>query len=308
MQAHEVERFTHVDYRRRLALVAEIGGRLSAVARYDRQTGSDRAEVAFVVADALQGHGVGALLLEHLAAAARRRGVANFVAQTLGSNYPMQHVFRHAGFNCVERWVDGVIEVSLPIAPTQRYLEAVIERDVLSVRARLGATSRATGGGLGLVLPTHADAEAVIGACQSAGLDVSTVLVTESLGLDATDALLHLGWDDDCDVVAVLAAGLSRPRRFVAIAREVARRRPVLSTVAAGRARDWTEQAGVDAATPLEGFIHRGGELLAACRARTWVPQERGQLVDLPGCDLARRVWRWTSRARTRRGGHPPLR
>ena len=135
LYANEVERFTTVDYRNRLALVVEIAGQLCAVARYELQAGADQAEAAFVVADALQGRGVGALLLEHLAAAARRRGIASFVAQTLGSNYAMQHVFRHAGFKCVERWADGIIDVSFPIAPTQRYLEAVMHRDLLSIRA-----------------------------------------------------------------------------------------------------------------------------------------------------------------------------
>ena len=89
--------------------------------------------------------------------------------------------------------------------------------------------SLAGGVGLGLVLPTEAEAETVVAACQSAGLDISTVLVTGALGLDATDGLLYLGCDGDCDVVAVMAAGLTRPRRFVATARQAARHRPVVS-------------------------------------------------------------------------------
>ncbi len=109
-----------------------------------------------MVADVLQGHGVGAWLLEHPAAAARRRGLGRFVAQTLGTNYPMQHVFRHSGFNCAERWVDGVIEVAFPIAPTQRYLEAVLQPDAVSVRAQLGQIAPAGSGGLGLILEREA--------------------------------------------------------------------------------------------------------------------------------------------------------
>lgn len=112
---NEVERFTHVDYRDRLALVAEIEGRLAAVARYDRRPGTDRAEVAFVVADAYQHLGLGTYLLERLAAAARDRGVAFFEAETLARNYLMREVFRHAGYPCEERQVDGVVEVKFPI-------------------------------------------------------------------------------------------------------------------------------------------------------------------------------------------------
>jgi GNAT superfamily N-acetyltransferase len=137
LRDEEITRFTEVDYRDRLALVAEVEGGLVSVARYDRLPGTDRAEVAFVVADAFQGHGLGTLLLEHLAVAARRRGVGTFEAQTLGTNYPMQGVFGQTGFDCTQRWGDGVVEVSFPIAPTQRYLEAVINRDLLAVRAWL---------------------------------------------------------------------------------------------------------------------------------------------------------------------------
>jgi GNAT superfamily N-acetyltransferase len=283
LQAKEIERFTQVDYGQRLALVVDIDGKLSAVARYDREPGTDRAEIAFVVADALQGHGAGALLLEHLAGAARRRGVACFVAQTLGTNYPMQHVFRHSGFNCVERWVDGVVEVSFPIAPTQRYLEAVIERDRHSVRACLGGLS-ARGRGLGLVLPSGPDAEAVLASCRSAALDVSMVLVTDELGVDVTDAVLYLGWESDCDVVAVQVAEVSRPRRFMAAAREATRRRPVLSLVAAGSAGDDVEQAGVEPARHVEQFIARGRELLADSADGAWFPPDRGRIVDLSDC------------------------
>jgi GNAT superfamily N-acetyltransferase len=137
LRAAEIERFTRVDYWDRLALIASVEGRLAAVARYDRLPGTDRAEVAFVVADELQGLGLGTLLLEHLSAAARRRGVASFVAETLWDNRPMQEVFVQAGFSCVRGWDGGVVEVSFPIGPTQSYLDALSARDVSSVHAWL---------------------------------------------------------------------------------------------------------------------------------------------------------------------------
>ena len=70
----ETERFTHVDYVDRLALVVEYGGRLVAVGRYERLPDSADAEVAFVVADELQHQGIGTMLLEHLADAALKNG------------------------------------------------------------------------------------------------------------------------------------------------------------------------------------------------------------------------------------------
>ena len=49
--------------------------RIVGHAAYDR-TGVDRAEVAFEVADALQGQGLGTILLAHLAEAAEEQGVS----------------------------------------------------------------------------------------------------------------------------------------------------------------------------------------------------------------------------------------
>ena len=56
------------------------------------------AEVAFVVADAHQGRGLGPILLEHLAAAAAENGLTMFVAEVLAENRNMVTVFREAGY------------------------------------------------------------------------------------------------------------------------------------------------------------------------------------------------------------------
>ena len=113
----EVQRFTTVDYRDRLALVAEVGGDLVAVARYDRVIDTTDAEVAFVVADAYQNHGLGALLLHRLAAAAADRGITRFTAETLAENHKMQGVFRDSGFDVRSQYDGGVIRVTFPIRP-----------------------------------------------------------------------------------------------------------------------------------------------------------------------------------------------
>jgi GNAT superfamily N-acetyltransferase len=69
LSERDVTRFVNVDYTDRVALVATEGGELIAVARFDRLNPRD-AEVAFVVRDDHQSRGLGAVLLEHLAAAA----------------------------------------------------------------------------------------------------------------------------------------------------------------------------------------------------------------------------------------------
>jgi GNAT superfamily N-acetyltransferase len=86
------------------------------VARYDRLPESDAAEVAFVVADEFQGRGVGGLLLRNLAAIARARGIARFVADTLSDNRRMLRTFQRSGFPTTRSRADGVERVTLDIA------------------------------------------------------------------------------------------------------------------------------------------------------------------------------------------------
>jgi GNAT superfamily N-acetyltransferase len=124
----EVERLTHVDYTDRLALIAETDGEMVGVCRYDRSPGSDEAEVAFVVADEYQHHGIGTLLLERLAAAAWANGVATFVAQTLRENRAMLGVFYASGFPVTSTSEYDTVRVRFPIEPDDAYRSAVAAR------------------------------------------------------------------------------------------------------------------------------------------------------------------------------------
>jgi len=122
----DVDHFTHVDYRDRLALVVEDGDRLVAVGRYDRLGdkeggGGDpaEAEVAFVVSDAYQHNGIGTCLLERLAEAARRVGITAFVADTLAENRAMIKVFLTLGFPVTTTAHHEVVHVRFPIVPAR---------------------------------------------------------------------------------------------------------------------------------------------------------------------------------------------
>jgi acetyl coenzyme A synthetase (ADP forming)-like protein len=125
----EVERFTHVDNVTRVALVAELGERLIGVARYEGMADAREAEVAFVVADEHQGRGIGTVLLEHLAAAARERGITRFVAEALASNRRMLEVFAAAGFDEQRSYSAGTVRVELAIEPTDTARAAAFERE-----------------------------------------------------------------------------------------------------------------------------------------------------------------------------------
>lgn len=124
----DLHRFTHVDHTDRIALICTVGPRIVAVGRFDRVR-SDVAEVAFNVADAHQGRGLGSVLLEHLAAAAREVGVHRFVAEVLPRNRKMIQVFQEAGYEVRHRYDDGVLSLEFAIDPTEASLSVMEARE-----------------------------------------------------------------------------------------------------------------------------------------------------------------------------------
>src|SRR6185437_4271709 len=138
--ARDLNRFTHVDHRNRVALVAVLDEEIIGVGRYDRLSSTGTAytpgaadaadaEVAFVVADAHQGRGIGSILLEHLAAAARERGIKRFVAEVLAENSRMVRVFTDAGYSAKYEYDSGVVHLTFPIAPTEQSRAVAFERE-----------------------------------------------------------------------------------------------------------------------------------------------------------------------------------
>ncbi|HQR46609.1 MAG TPA: GNAT family N-acetyltransferase [Thermoanaerobaculia bacterium] len=96
--ASKADYLAHVDYDNQFAVVAQRDGEVVAVARYHRDlVRPDHAEVAFTVADACQGRGIGSLLFSRLAAVARKHGVTVFDAEVLTDNAGMIRVFEKSG-------------------------------------------------------------------------------------------------------------------------------------------------------------------------------------------------------------------
>ncbi len=125
----EIDRLLDLDGVDAAALLVERGGDVIALAEYDRQPGLSEAEVAFVVADQLQGRGLGTLLLEHLASRARRAGIRRFVADTLAVNSKMLGVLRAAGFARQYERDAAVTRVVLDISPSEEAQQAAEDRD-----------------------------------------------------------------------------------------------------------------------------------------------------------------------------------
>lgn len=74
----------------------------------------DKAEVAFAVADEMQGRGLATVLLAHLAQVASARGVTTFTATVLPENRRMISVFRESGFPVEVRASSDGIEIVFP--------------------------------------------------------------------------------------------------------------------------------------------------------------------------------------------------
>lgn len=92
-----------IDYHNEIALIAtyldESGeSHLAAVARLIKLAQSNSAEVAFVVADQHQHHGLGTYLLDRIIDIARKERIGALEAVVLADNFRMKDLFRRAGF------------------------------------------------------------------------------------------------------------------------------------------------------------------------------------------------------------------
>lgn len=107
-----------------------------AVASY-LATNARVAEVAFAVADGLQGKGLGTALLERLAAIAQKHDFESFEATTLLDNSNMLEVFRDSGFDMKSQTAEGVVEVRLDLTPSARGSALIDERNRIATVASL---------------------------------------------------------------------------------------------------------------------------------------------------------------------------
>ncbi|MDQ1749734.1 MAG: hypothetical protein QOE71_790 [Pseudonocardiales bacterium] len=126
-------RFSRVNHRDRVALAAWLGSEIIAIGRFEglsvNAVPSATAEVAFVVADAHQGRGIGSVLLEHLAEAAREVGIKRFEALVLAENAQMMRVFLDAGFQPSRHFDGSEVKLEFDIASTALTEKVMAERE-----------------------------------------------------------------------------------------------------------------------------------------------------------------------------------
>ncbi len=271
----DLHRFVNVDHRDREAFVVLAGDRIVAVGRYERLgPAAPDAEVAFVVEDAYQGRGIGSVLMEHLADAARRAGIVNFVAEVLPANGQMLRVFADFGYQIQREFADGVVHLSFPIAPTEATLEVQRGREhrtearsiarLLAPRGVAVYGASATGQGVGAavlghlrdggftgsVVPVHPSAAGRAGIfSQSGAFGVALLAEADRRGLglssfvsagnraDVSGNDLLQYWQDDAgtDVIMLYLETFGNPRKFARLARRIGRDKPVVALASPAR-------------------------------------------------------------------------
>jgi acetyltransferase len=116
------ERLTRVcfnDYTRELALVVEHvdqetkAHRIVGVGRLGRIQGSNNAELAMLVSDTMQHHGIGTELAAKLVAVGRADKLSNLLAWTSRENHPMQRVLERAGFSLEDSMEESTVTARL---------------------------------------------------------------------------------------------------------------------------------------------------------------------------------------------------
>ena len=125
-----------VDYADRYGLVATRNEPTHVVGHgmYMR-SGRERAEVAFAIADELQGHGLGTILLAHLAELADEAGITTFEAEVLPENHRMIEVFRESGFLVETSSAPGSIHVLFPTSFSPQAIERFEGRERIAAAA-----------------------------------------------------------------------------------------------------------------------------------------------------------------------------
>jgi acetyl coenzyme A synthetase (ADP forming)-like protein len=133
----ELEHFTTVDYVDRMAFGVFEDGEMVGVGRYDRAEDEPAAEVAFLVADAQQGRGIGTALLQMLGSYGRAHGVSEFKAFVLPENLQMMRVFRSSGYELSRTLEEGVYSLDFPTAVSVGSRAAEEEREKRAVAASI---------------------------------------------------------------------------------------------------------------------------------------------------------------------------
>lgn len=236
LSARDLTRFTVLDHRDRVALVAVTSAadgseQIIGVARFDTIAPRE-AEVAFNIADSHQGRGLGSALLEHIAAAAREVGITHFTAEVLPQNGKMLAVFREAGYETTQHVDDGIVTVSIDLDPTERSRQVMIDREHRAeARSMVGLFTPRS---IVVVPPGDADAtslqarmaaRAISAHLRDGDVTMTVVGATDALRAEIGDptGLRFVATLDDVEAPVDLALVVAHPADTLATVRSLAR-------------------------------------------------------------------------------------
>ncbi|HEU5355093.1 MAG TPA: GNAT family N-acetyltransferase [Actinocrinis sp.] len=127
--------------RSRGSLLALLDGTVVGLAEWIRGKDPQEAEIAFAVADRLQGHGVATLLAEHLLDEANSAGIRRLTAITQAENRAMLDVFATLGIPVRKDWDHGTwtvnADLQLDAAEQVALLDAAARRERIADDASL---------------------------------------------------------------------------------------------------------------------------------------------------------------------------
>ena len=113
----QIEDFVYIDHRSEVCVVGVLpsasGDEIIAVGNYYLDPKTNKAEVAFTVADNWQRRGIGTFMLRHLTRIARRNGIGGFTAEVLPENKGMQTVFNRSGLKVKSQYRGDVFSYEI---------------------------------------------------------------------------------------------------------------------------------------------------------------------------------------------------
>jgi acetyltransferase len=116
----EVVRFTHTDYDRELAIIAEVDDQgktqMAGVTRLIVDAYNETAEFAIIVADPWQGKGLGSEMIRYSMQIAASKGVNRVIVNILRENLGIIRIFERLGFAISEDRDTGSYQATLDLA------------------------------------------------------------------------------------------------------------------------------------------------------------------------------------------------
>ncbi|MDH2430614.1 GNAT family N-acetyltransferase, partial [Sphaerisporangium sp. TRM90804] len=131
-----MDRMSGPGYRGR-ALAALVRGRLVGVAEYVGDDAGAEADLGILIDDETHGHGLGTVMLEHLALNAAEDGIKELVADVLAENTPVIQMLRDSGLELRRSHSDGWVSFQISTATSAELLARIDAREHEAERGSL---------------------------------------------------------------------------------------------------------------------------------------------------------------------------